>query len=177
MAKWNIDPDHSVAGFEVRHMKIATVRGQFNTIKGTLDFDPNNPAHSSVDSTIDISGLTTGNKTRDDHLLSPDFLDADRYPTMTFKSTTVEITGTNRFKLLGDLTIHGITRPVTMDVEFFGPVKAPFGGETTMGFAATATINRFDFEVKWNELMEDGGLIAGKEVSIMLDLEADMVEE
>ena len=177
MAKWNIDSDHSVAGFEVRHMKVATVRGQFNTIKGTLDFDPDNPARSSVEATIDISGLTTGNKTRDDHLRSPDFLDVERYPAMTFRSTAVEITGTNRFKLLGDLTIHGITRPVTMDVEFFGPLKAPFGGETTMGFAATAAISRFDFKVKWNELMEDGGLIAGKEVRIMLDLEADMVEE
>lgn len=177
MAKWNIDPDHSVAGFEVRHMKVATVRGQFNSIHGTLDFDVNNPAHSSAEATIDISGITTGNKTRDDHLRSPDFLEVEKYPTMTFRSAAVEITGPNRLKLTGDLTIRGIARPVIMDVEFFGPVKSPFGGETTMGFAATTTINRFDFDVKWNELMEDGGLIAGKEVRIMLDIEADMVKE
>jgi len=177
MAKWNIDPAHSVAAFSVRHMKITEVRGQFNAVTGTIEFAPDNPVLSSVNASIDVSGVTTGNKTRDDHLRSPDFLDAERFPTMTFVSTAAEITGTNRLKLKGDLTIHGITRPVSMDAEFFGPVKSPFGGEITMGFTATTILNRFDFDVKWNELMEDGGLIAGKEVKVTLDLEADMVEE
>ncbi len=177
MAKLIIDSDHSVAGFVSRHMSIANVRGQFNKIKGTINFEPDDLANSSVEVIIDVKSITTGIKNRDEHLLSPDFLDADKYPEIIFRSTKVEGAGARSVKVSGDLTIHGITRPVTMDVGYSGPVKSPFGGETTFGFASAITINRFDFGVKWDVPMEDGSLIVGKDIQITLDIEADQSNE
>ena len=174
MAKWIIDSDHSVAAFSSRHMTIANVRGQFNKIAGTIDFEPGNLSNASVEVVIDVKSITTGIRKRDEHLLSPDFLDADKYPEIIFRSTRIEGSGDRRFKVEGDLTIHGITRPVTLDVEYSGPVKSPFGGETAIGFAAAITINRFDFGVKWDVPMEDGSLIVGKDIQITLDGEADL---
>ncbi|MDA8077536.1 MAG: YceI family protein [Nitrospiraceae bacterium] len=178
MAQWNIDPDHSVAAFSVRHLMIANVRGQFNRITGAINFDPSAPAGSTVEATIDVSSITTGNRMRDDHLLSPDFFDAARYPSMSFKCTKVELAGPNRGKVSGDLTIRGVTRQVTMDVEHFGPVKSPeaVGGETSIGFTAKVSINREDFGVMWNIPLNAGGFVVGKEVEIVLDIEADLAE-
>jgi polyisoprenoid-binding protein YceI len=178
MAKWNIDPDHSVAAFSSRHMKIANVRGQFNGVTGTIDFDPGNPAGASVAAEIEISTLTTGNRKRDGHLLSPDFLEAAVYPKMIFASTGIEPLGGNRAKVTGDLTLHGVTRPITFDADFFGPIKISqaLGGETTLGFSATTSINRFDFGVRWDVKLDDGTLIADREVKISIDVEADLVE-
>ncbi len=178
MAKWNIDPDHSVAAFSSRHLKVANVRGQFNGLSGTIDFDPADPARSSVNAEIEIASLTTGNKKRDAHLLSADFLEASTYPKMTFISSKVESSGENRAKVTGELTLHGVTRPVTFETEFFGPVKSPqaLGGETTIGFSASTSINRFDFGVKWDVMMDDGTFVADKEVKISIDVEADLAE-
>lgn len=177
MTKCVIDPDHSVACFAVRHLMIANVRGMFNKVSGTIHFDSKDPNRSSVEAVIDVASLTTGVKKRDNHILSDEMLDAGKYPTITFKSTRVQVDKGNRGKIIGDLTIHGVTRPVTVDAEFHGPVKSPFGGEITMGFAATTRVNREDFGVMWgSEPLEGGGLIAGKEVEITLDVEADMVE-
>jgi polyisoprenoid-binding protein YceI len=178
MAQWNIDPAHTVAAFSSRHMRIANVRGQFNGVSGTIVFDPENPAGSSVQAAIEIASLTTGVKKRDEHLLSPDFLEAAVYPRMTFTSTKVEPSGGNRAKVTGDLTLHGVTRSVAFEAEFFGPVKSPqaLGGETTIGFSASTLINRFDFGVKWDVKLDDGTLVADKEVKISIDLEADLVE-
>ncbi len=178
MAKWNIDPDHSVAAFSSRHLKVANVRGQFNGVSGTIFFDQTDLARSTVDAVIDITSLTTGNRKRDEHLLSPDFLEAAAYPRMTFKSTKVEPSEGNRAKVAGDLTLHGVTRTVTFEAEFFGPVKSPqaLGGETTIGFSAATSINRFDFDVGWDVKMDDGSLVADKVVKIFIDIEADLAE-
>lgn len=175
MAKWTVDPDHSVAAFSIRHMMIANVRGQCNKVTGTIQFDPKDLSRSSVEAEIDVRGLTTGNQKRDEHLMSADFFDVEKHPMIKFKSTGVKIGGRKRGKMTGDLTIRGVTRPVTLDVEYSGPVKAPEGGETSMGFFATAMINQQDFGITWNVPME-GGAVLGKEVRITLDIEADLAE-
>ncbi len=178
MAKWIIDPDHSVAAFAIRHLMVANVRGQFNNVTGTIEFDPKRPGNSSVTASIEVASLTTGIRKRDDHVLSPDFFDAEKFPEITFRSTKIEITGDNTGKVEGDLTIRGITHPATLSVEFFGPVKVPedFGGETTIGFSAQTRINREDFNVMWNVPLEGGGVMVGNEVEIALDVEADLEE-
>lgn len=176
MAKWIIDPDHSVAAFSIRHMMIANVRGQFNRITGTIHFDAVDIPATSVEVEIDVSSITTGIKKRDEHLLSPDFFDVERYPSMTFRSTGVEPTGGNRARVTGDLTIHGTTRPVTFDAEYFGPVESPEGGEISMGFTAEFRINREDFGITWNVPLPGDGVVAGHDVQITLDVEADLAE-
>lgn len=174
MAKWNIDPDHSVAVFSIRHMMIANVHGHFNKIKGAIHFDPDDVIHSSVEVSIDASGICTGIKKRDDHLRSHDFFDVEKYPEILFKSTKVEITAGNRCKVEGDLTIHGGTKPVALKAEYFGPIKSPFGA-TSLGFTATIRIDREDFGITWNMAMEGGGVMVGRDVEITLDVEADLV--
>lgn len=176
MSRWTIDPDHSVAAFAVKHLKVANVRGQFNRITGSISFDPRDPGRTALEVAIDVTIMTTGIRKRDEHLLSPDFFDSAAHPLITFKSSKVELTGQNRGSIVGDLTIRGITRSVVMDAECAGPVRSPFGGEVTMGFFASATINRFDYNVSWNEIMEDGGFIVDKDVNITIDVEADLAE-
>ena len=173
MKKWVIDPDHSVAGFVVRHMMVTNVRGQFNKISGAVHFDPSNVADSSVETTVDVSGITTGIPKRDEHLLSNDFFDAAKFPNMIFRSTKVEGAAGNRFKVFGDLTIRGITRPVTLDAEYSGPIKGT-EGELSIGFSGTAKINREDFGLNWNVSLEGGGVVVGREVQIYIDVEADL---
>lgn len=176
MAKWVIDPDHSVAAFVVRHMMVSNVHGQFNKISGTIQFDVSDIAHSAVEAEIDASGIYTGIPKRDEHLLSPDFFDVAKHPKIIFKSARVDPTGGNHFKVSGSLTIHGVTRPVAFDTEYLGPVKGTEEGEAVMGFAATTTINREDYGIMWNvALLEKGGVVVGKEVQITLDMEADPV--
>ncbi len=177
MAKWIIDPDHSVAAFAVRHMMIADVRGQFNKVTGTILFDPADVAGSSVELNIDTASITTGIRKRDDHLKSQDFLDVERYPAITFLSTAVEVTGANRAKVAGDLTLHGVTHPVALEVEYFGPVNDPFGEGKSMGFSVAGTINRENYGIVWNEAMEGGGVIVGRDVRIVLDIEADLAHD
>ena len=175
MAKWVIDPDHSVAVFSIRHFEIANVHGHFNKITGTIHFDPADTAHSSVEVTIDAASICTGIKKRDDHLRSPDFFDIEKYPKILFKDTNVEIISSNHCKVTGDLTIHGITQPVTFETKYFGPIKSPFGA-TSLGFSAKTRINREDFGITWNMEME-GGVAVGRDVEITLDVEADLVAE
>ena len=176
MAQWAIDPDHSVAAFVVSHMMICDVHGQFNKVSGSIRFDPAEPEKASLEVTIGVAGVYTGIQKRDDHLRSPDFFDAAVYPVMTFTSTRVESRGKNRYTVTGDLTIRGVTRPVILEAEARGPVKSPFGDETTIGFTATTAIDRTEFGVSWNEMMEGGGVVAGNRVAITLNVEADMVE-
>jgi polyisoprenoid-binding protein YceI len=175
MTKWLIDPDHSVASFIVRHMMVANVRGQFNRISGAIHVDPADMAYSSVEISIDASGIYTGIQKRDDHLRSPDFLDVERYPQITFKSTHVETTKGNCFRVSGNLSIRGISRPVTLDAEWAGPEKSPYG-ETSMGFTATTHVDRGEYNMTWNVLLESGGVMVEKEVLITLDVEADLSE-
>jgi polyisoprenoid-binding protein YceI len=178
MAKWNIDPDHSVAGFTIRHMMVTNIRGTMTGITGAILFDPAAIESSSVEASLPLAGLSTGNKKREEHLMSADFFESARFPTITFRSTKVEKIGNNRGKITGDLTMHGITRPVTMEAEYFGPVKSPseLGGETTMGFAASLKINREDFGIMWNFPFDNDKLVVGKDVDISLDIEADLAE-
>lgn len=177
MKKWIIDPDHSVAAFAIRHMMIANVRGQFNKINGTIFFDEEDQSRSSVEIVIDVSSVVTGIKKRDDHLRSPDFFDAEGYPHITFKSRNVERVNSTVCRITGDLMLHGVTREIILDAGYAGPVKSPFGGEITMGFTVVGTLNRDDFGMRWNEAMDGGGVMIGKEVQIFIDIEADLTEE
>lgn len=173
MPKWIIDSDHSVASFSIKHMMIANVRGQFNKMKGEIRIHEEDITKSSIEMTIDVNSIITGIQKRDDHLRSADFFDATKYPYMTFKSKRIIQTGINGVKVIGDLEIHGITKESSLDVEHFGPVKSPFG-ETTLGLTARTEINREDFGILWNEPMDMGGFMVGKDVQIIVDIEADL---
>ena len=175
--KWTIDSSHSAAGFSVKHMMIANVIGLFGKMTGTIHFDPPDIGSFSVEAEVEVESITTGYPTRDEHLLSPDFFDAANYPKIIFKSTKAEAMGGNRGRIIGDLTLRGKTHPITWEFGYFGPVKSPFGGEITIGFATTGKINREDYEISWNETMPGGGVVVGKEVKITLDVEADLVTE
>ncbi|MDH4231552.1 MAG: YceI family protein [Nitrospirota bacterium] len=177
MAKWIVDSDHSVAAFSIRHMMIANVRGQFNRITGTILYDPEDIRNASVDIVIDAGSIVTGIQKRDDHLRSPDFLDVNTYPVITFRSTSIESVEGGHARVTGDVTIHGLTRRITMEAEFAGPVRDPFGDGVSMGFTTSATLNREDFGITWNQPMEGGGIMIGKEVRLFIDLEADRVSE
>ena len=178
MAQWNLDPAHTAAEFSARHMMITTVRGGFRNITGTINFDPANPAASSVEAVIDTTTLTsTGIQQRDDHLSSADFLDIANNPAITFKSTKVEPSGDGTTgKVTGDLTIRGVTRPVTLNVEFLGQAKDPWGG-TRIGFHATTKINREDWGLTWNLALEAGGWLVSKDVTLNVDAEAILATE
>jgi polyisoprenoid-binding protein YceI len=169
---WQIDPNHTNVEFTVRHLMISNVKGQFEKTTGTITTDPANPAASSIDATIDASSVNTRVAMRDDDLKSPDFLDVAKYPTITFKSTKVEADGAGKWNVTGDLTLHGVTKPVVLAVEATGtPIKDPMG-TTRVGASATTKINRKDFGLTWNKALEAGGVVVGDEVAISIDLEA-----
>lgn len=175
MARYKIDTDHTVVGFTVMNMDVAWVRGQFNIMSGQIDFDPTDLAKLSADIAIEATGIYTGVAKRDEHLRSPDFLNAAAHPTITFKSTKAEAYGCDRARLTGNLTIRGVTRPVVLEMEYRDTVKAP-QGETTAGFCATTVINRLDWGIKWNVPMELGRILVGNDVHITVDMEADLAE-
>ena len=167
---WNIDASHSQVEFAVKHMMIATVRGRFADVKGTVVTDDSDLAKAEVDVVIDVNSIDTREAKRDAHLRSPDFFDAETFPLITFKSTRVTGTGGDQFKLVGDLTIHGVTREVALDVTSEGRAKDPWGGERA-GYSAQTRVNRKDFGLTWNQALETGGLLVGDEIKISLDLE------
>lgn len=169
-ATYKIDPVHSEIGFSVKHLMVSTVRGEFTKFEGTVDYDPANVAASKVDVTIDAASIDTSNEKRDAHLTSPDFFDAGKFPQITFRSKKVE-GAPGALKVTGDLTMHGTTKEVVLDVE--GPtdeIKDPFG-RTVRGVSATTKIDRRDFGLTWNKALEAGGVMVGDEVKISLDLE------
>jgi len=169
---WKIDGAHSSAQFAVTHMMISTVRGNFGTMSGTLEYDGKSVASIKVDATIDAASINTNNEKRDGHLKSPDFFDVAKYPTLTFKSTKV-LPGTDGgFKLVGDLTMHGVTKEVTLDVTAPSPVMKGKRGDQRVGASATTKINRQDFGVKWNNPLEGGGVVVSDDVKITIDIEA-----
>ena len=174
MAKWVIDPDHAVARFSVRHFMIANVEGIFSKVTGLLEFDPPDLGRLSVEAEIEVKSLTTGHAERDEHLLSADYFDAERYSKIVFKSAKVESKRGNRGKVTGDLIIRGITRPVTLEFEYFGPVKSPFSGKSCVGFSATGKVNREAYGMTLSHPMEGGGLVVGKDVQIHIEIEADL---
>jgi polyisoprenoid-binding protein YceI len=168
---WEIDPAHTAAGFSVKHLMISTVRGQFKGITGTINWDDQDISKSSVDVTIDAKTVDTSEPQRDKDLRSDKFFDTEKYPTITFKSTKVEPVSAGRFKVTGNLTIHGITKAVVLDVE--GPsaqIKDPWGN-TRVAVNATTKVNRQDYGVKWNADIDGGGVVVGDDVNITIDLE------
>ncbi len=168
---WEIDPAHSQATFAVKHMMLSTVKGQFNVIGGHLHIDEQHPENSWVDAQADVNSIDTRDPKRDAHLRSPDFFDAEKYPTLNFKSTKVERIGDNEYRVLGDLTIRGVTRPVVFKAEYSGQGKDPWGGQRA-GLSATTKINRKEWGLTYNQALETGGVLVGDEVKIEIDLEA-----
>ena len=167
---WKIDPSHSHLEFAVRHLMISTVKGRFGIVEGTVLTDEANPARADVNVTIDAASIDTREAQRDAHLKSADFFDVATFPTLTFKGGRVTAATGDRFTLTGDLTIHGVTREVTLDVAAEGRGKDPWGGERA-GFSATTKIKRSDFGLTWNQVLEAGGIAVGDEVKITLDVE------
>ncbi len=168
---WTLDPAHTLVEFSGKHMMFTTVKGHFKSVTGTITLDEANPASSSVEVEIDANSLYSGVDYRDNHLRSADFLDVENFPKLTFKSTRVEVEGTDRAKIYGDLTIRGVTREVVLDTELTGRGKNPMGQET-VGFEAHTTINRKDFDLTWNVALETGGWLVGDTIKIELAVEA-----
>jgi polyisoprenoid-binding protein YceI len=167
---WQVDATHSQAVFGVRHMVVSTVRGHFDIIRGTIEFDEAHPENASIEAEAEVASINTRDKNRDAHLRSPDFFDAEKYPVISFKSTKVERAGDD-YKVTGDFTMHGVTRPVVFDVQYGGTVKDPYGLLRT-GFNGRTKINRKDWGLTYGALLETGGAIVGDEVKIEFELEA-----
>jgi polyisoprenoid-binding protein YceI len=172
---WKIDPAHSSAGFSVSHLVVSEVDGHFGKTEGTVVIDDKNITKSSVEATIDASTIDTREPKRDAHLKSPDFFDVAKYPTITFKSTKVQKAGKDKYKVTGDLTLHGVTKPVVLDVTAPAKtVKDPWGN-TKRGAKATTVINRRDFGLTWDNKLQDGSAVVGNEVTVTLNLELNEV--
>jgi len=170
-SNWQIDPAHSSAQFSVRHMAISTVRGAFSKVSGSVVFDDKDISKSTIDVTIDANSVDTRVPDRDNDLRSDKFFDVAHYPSITFKSRKVEQVATGKLKVTGDLTIRGTTKEVVLDVEGpTAPMKDPWGN-TRNAATATTKINRQDFGVKWNATLDNGGVVVGDEVSIVIDVE------
>lgn len=168
---WNIDPAHSAAEFKVKHMMISNVKGSFTGLAGVLTEHTVDSTLSFIEASIPVATISTGDAQRDGHLKSADFFDTEKYPTLDFKSTKVVRTGEAEYDVAGDLTIHGVTKPVTFAVEGpSAPGKDPWGN-TRIGLSATAKINRKDFGLAWNAALETGGFLVGEEVQITLDVQ------
>jgi len=179
MAKWTFEPGHTAAEFRVRHMMVTHVRGHLKDIHGTMRFDEDNPTTASVEARIEVNKLWTGEPDRDAHLKSADFLDAQNHGEITFQGAKVQQLGRNHFHLVGNLTIRGVSREVSLDVECLGQWETPFwvgdtnyGPVTRAGFVATTVINRHDFGVRWNSVLDRGGLVVADDVFITIDVEA-----
>ena len=168
---WRIDPNHSAAHFSVRHLMISTVRGEFSGINGVAHFDPSRAAEATVEATIDCRTLYTGVAKRDEQMKGPDFFDVKRYPFMKFKSKRVQTSGPDKLKITGDLTINDVTREVVLAVDGPSPPVKDAQGREKTGLSAATAINRKDFGITWNEILESGGVAVADQVSITLDIE------
>jgi polyisoprenoid-binding protein YceI len=168
---WEIDAAHSEALFSVKHMMFATVRGHFNVLSGKLNIDEEHPENSWVEAHIDATSVDTRDERRDAHLRSPDFFDAEHFPTLTFKSTKVEKVGGNEYRVLGDLTMHGVTKPVVFNAAYHGQGKNPYGMQIA-GLSAKTKVNRKEWGLNWNAALESGGVLVSEDVNIEIDLEA-----
>lgn len=168
--KWTIDSAHTRIAFSVRHMMIASVHGAFDKIDGVVEFDPQHPHHSKVDVKIEAASINTREPKRDAHLRSPDFLDAEKYPYLFFRSKHVEVIDATHGRLVGDLTIRGVTREIVLDVKFNGIARSPWGA-TQAGFSAETEISRKDWDLTWNVALETGGWLVGDAIQIAVELE------
>jgi polyisoprenoid-binding protein YceI len=171
VSTWNVDPVHSVVEFKVKHMMISNVKGQFTGVSGVLTLDETDVTKSRVEATIDASTINTRDPQRDTHLKSADFLDVEKYPTLTFQSTAVKRAGADEGTVTGDLTIHGVTREAVFAVEGPTPPSKDPWGNTRLGLSATTKISRKAFGLTWNAALEAGGLLVGDEVTITLDMQ------
>ena len=168
---WEMDPAHSSFQFKVRHMTISNVKGDFSKLRGTAIIDDKDITQMKVEVAIEATSVDTGHTQRDEHLKGPDFFDVTKYPTITFVSKKVIKVDVDRLKVMGDLTMHGVTREITVDVEGPTPgVKDP-GGNFRRGATATTKINRRDFGLTWNKVLDNGGLVVGDEVNIYIEVE------
>ncbi|HVJ09497.1 MAG TPA: YceI family protein [Acidisarcina sp.] len=170
LVTYQIDPTHSSIHFSVRHMMLSNVRGEFTKLSGTVKYDSDAPANTTIEVAIDATSINTRDEQRDGHLKSPDFLDVEKFPTLNFRSKKIE-PHSGGGKIVGDLTIHGVTREITLDVE--GPtaeIKDPWG-KMRFGASATTKLNRKDFGLTWNSALETGGVLVGDEVKITIDVE------
>ncbi|MBX0329342.1 YceI family protein [Oscillochloris sp. ZM17-4] len=167
---WVIDPSHSQVAFSARHMMLAKVRGRFDRFSGTVEFDEQNPINSAVTVSIEADSIDTRDEKRDGHLKSPDFLDVANFPAISFVSKKVEVVDETHGKIIGDLTIRGVTNEVVLATEYNGQAKAPWG-TTSAGFSAEAKISRVDWGLTWNVALETGGVLVGDEITISIELE------
>jgi polyisoprenoid-binding protein YceI len=174
-ATYSIDPSHTTAGFGVKHLMVSTVRGQFDKVAGTVQIDGADVTRSSVDVTIEAASVNTRDAKRDEHLRSADFFDVAKYPAITFRSTRIEKSADGKLLATGNLTLHGVTKPVTLTVDALtAPSKAPWGS-TVRGVNATGKLSRKDFGLVWNKALETGGVAVGDEVQLTID--AELVEQ
>ena len=183
MARWVFEPGHTAAEFRARHMMVTWVRGHFKDVHGTLEFDPENPSDAAAEVTLDARKLWTGEPDRDAHLKSSDFLDVENHPTITFRGRGATLRGAEEANFEGELTIRGVTRPVTLQVRSLGRWQTPWwedgvdkGPKSRAGFVATTRIDRQDFGVSWNSALDRGGVVVGDEVDITIDAEAILEE-
>jgi polyisoprenoid-binding protein YceI len=172
--QWNIDAAHSGVAFSIRHM-VSKVRGRFTKFNGDVKIDDADFTRSTIEATIDASSIDTGTAQRDGHLRSPDFFDVEKYPEIKFRSTRIENVGDDRYRVVGQLTIRDATREVVLDVEYGGRGKDPWGNER-IGFLARAALDRKDFGLAWNQVLEAGGFLVGDRVDVELEVEGVRAE-
>ncbi|MDD2336145.1 MAG: YceI family protein [Geobacteraceae bacterium] len=170
-SNWAIDPDHSNVGFKVRHLMVSNVYGNFGKHTGTVEINDNDITKSRIEVSIDTNSINTNVQKRDEHLRSADFFDVAKFPTMTFVSTKVARVGTDKLKVTGNLTLHGVTKQVVLDVEGLSKESKDPWGNIRRGATATTKINRKDFGLVWNKVLETGGIAVGEEVTISLEIE------
>ena len=171
-ASWTLDPAHTSVQFSVRHMMVSNVSGEFTKLSGTVNGDQSAATGATIEASIDASSISTREPKRDEHLKSADFLDVAQYPTITFKSKKIEAAGAGSFKVTGDLTLHGVTKEVVLDVSDVTPsIKDPMG-KTRAGAHATTKINRKDFGITWSKALDGGGVMVGDDIAVTIDVEA-----
>jgi polyisoprenoid-binding protein YceI len=168
---WNFDPAHTSIEFKAKHMMVTTVKGQFRDVTGQIIGDIEDPVNAEIDVEIDAASVDTRNEQRDAHLRSADFLDTERYPTIVYKSTRIERVGHEKFKVYGDLTLHGVTREIDLEGTVNGHGKTPFGTEI-VGLSAQGSLNRKDFGLTWNAALETGGWLVGDTLRLDFEIEA-----
>ncbi|WP_026705320.1 YceI family protein [Flavobacterium soli] len=168
--KWSIDPTHSEIGFKVKHMMFTNVSGSFQKFDASIETEDDNFENAKIEFSGDVDSITTGNTDRDTHLLSPDFFDAEKFPKLTFSATSFKKQNEGEYELKGDLTLHGVTKPVKLEVEFGGLAKDPWGN-LKAGMSISGKINRKDWNLNWNSALEAGGVLVGEEVKLNIELQ------
>lgn len=171
-SKWVVDATHSGIDFSVKHMMVSKVKGAFHNFNATIEADPTDLTTASIDFTVDVASIDTRNADRDGHLKSADFFDAEKFPTMTFKATSVTKKGEDEYSVTGDLNMHGVTHPETFNVTFEGVAKDPMSGAEKIGFSAEGKVKRSDYGLTWNAALETGGVLVGDDIKINIEIEA-----